>query len=425
MMVRPYHEGVLRKEWLDYLSAQDFSRLGEDVTLAELWGAILEDFPLNETIKSRGEQIGTYLNAIHWDKVARLGEDLVNLKAPSRTFDNSLKCAQAIRRGGEGFQGVELSAFDDRIFDLTNQEPSHNFRPSTLKGKQTERSTILKEHADLIDYVKSIKTGSMSVCNPEGGVASCELPLGDATMLPVLKIKDLKYVGNWTRQMIGYNPTNAGFQGLQEAYQRGDWDGETPRIRRSKRRCRFEVPESSRSDAALSARTRSRAAEERARSNNAGEDTVPMEIHPPDEQAKQSQTPAPDSSPHGPTTTARTNAMPDSTSNPGTITFCSALTPSFVDGVNKNLEKIRNGGRAQVEAEFKEMLRLQGLVLWDDDEEEEEEEEEESDEDETKSEDSGSVVSYPSPTIERQKQPRTQALVELGESEDNNMAGLY
>ena len=52
--------------------------------------------------------------------------------------------------------------------------------------------------------------------------------LGDSIMLPLVNLEELHYMDNWTAQFIGYNPTNTGFQFLQEAYARGEWNGPRP-----------------------------------------------------------------------------------------------------------------------------------------------------------------------------------------------------
>lgn len=67
--------------------------------------------------------------------------------------------------------------------------------------------------------------------HPELGIS--ESPLGDATLLPVLNLCELRHLDIWTRTLIDYNPTNTGFQFLQEAYQHGEWNGEDPRFKRS------------------------------------------------------------------------------------------------------------------------------------------------------------------------------------------------
>jgi hypothetical protein len=49
----------------------------------------------------------------------------------------------------------------------------------------------------------------------------------------VLSLRELHHVDVWAKTLIGYNPTNTGFQFLQEAYQQGELDGEIPRFKRS------------------------------------------------------------------------------------------------------------------------------------------------------------------------------------------------
>jgi hypothetical protein len=80
-----------------------------------------------------------------------------------------------------------------------------------------------------LEAMRTLKTGTPSVSDPVLGVT--ESPLGDATMLPVLALKDLEYLNMPVANWVGMNPTNAGFQLLQEAYQEGKWFGGKPQFK--------------------------------------------------------------------------------------------------------------------------------------------------------------------------------------------------
>ena len=93
-------------------------------------------------------------------------------------------------------------------------------RPRVQAPKTTQRSFIL-------EHLNAAKTGSRSVTNPEPG--AMESPLGNATMLPTVKLRELEHVSQPVMRFLGYDGTNFGYQFVQEAYRRGDWDGNFPR----------------------------------------------------------------------------------------------------------------------------------------------------------------------------------------------------
>lgn len=75
---------------------------------------------------------------------------------------------------------------------------------------------MVKEYEKTLDTILATKTGSLSVSDLDLGISKS--PLGDATLLPVLRLEELKYFNAPVSIWAGYNPTNAGFQYLQEAY---------------------------------------------------------------------------------------------------------------------------------------------------------------------------------------------------------------
>ena len=52
---------------------------------------------------------------------------------------------------------------------------------------------------------------------------------GNTTMLPALKLPKLEHVSQPGMRLLGYDGTNFGYQFVQDAYQRGDWDSNFPR----------------------------------------------------------------------------------------------------------------------------------------------------------------------------------------------------
>lgn len=79
---------------------------------------------------------------------------------------------------------------------------------------------------------RSVKTGARSVCDRYLG--RTESPLGDATLLPVLSLKDLDQMGSQVSGWVGYTPIHCGFQYLQEKFDQGLWAGENPLFKQPK-----------------------------------------------------------------------------------------------------------------------------------------------------------------------------------------------
>ncbi|KAL2130544.1 hypothetical protein VTI74DRAFT_6242 [Chaetomium olivicolor] len=74
-----------------------------------------------------------------------------------------------------------------------------------------------------MEMIKYLSTGAFSVSNLEQD--RTEFPLGEATLLPVLSLKDLRCMEAPKRKWVGYSPAYEWFQMLHEAYQRGEWVG--------------------------------------------------------------------------------------------------------------------------------------------------------------------------------------------------------
>jgi hypothetical protein len=73
-----------------------------------------------------------------------------------------------------------------------------------------DRSQFVDEVMRNVEYLKSVKTGSVSVSSHTMGIS--ESPLGDATMLPVLKLNEIEYIDRPVRNFVVYNAKNYGLQ---------------------------------------------------------------------------------------------------------------------------------------------------------------------------------------------------------------------
>jgi hypothetical protein len=185
---------------------------------------------------------GTCLNALFWDRIVTRAEHQVGLISSQRTLDNSFDAVRAIRRGNTGFQRTELG-LNGKLFDIALGSADYSSDSRTSEVRQAARNALFLRGGEVLKYIRSIRTGFISVSDPELGIS--ESPLGDATLLPVLKMSELRYLDGWTKMLIGYTPTHSGYQFLQEAYQNGEWNGETPlsqTIRRTRRLPEQEGP---------------------------------------------------------------------------------------------------------------------------------------------------------------------------------------
>lgn len=226
---QPYLDGKLSDRWQAYLRKQDFASASPEATMAELWRSILDGFPRQDTDPAPEKQPAYYLNACYFQD---LGQRVVG---PLKGNFTSLYDALRDLGGGQPPETRDyMSALDDFI--------SSDFDVGTNSGVKPRSGSKLGFLARLHDFnawkeelrqkkedMKSLKTGSFSVSHPELGIT--ESPLGDATLLPVLSLKALKWVDASAANWIGYNPTHQGFQFLQEAYQRGEWAGDIPQFK--------------------------------------------------------------------------------------------------------------------------------------------------------------------------------------------------
>jgi len=250
---QPYLEGKLSDEWHNFLQAQNFGSIKSEVTLLELWKDVLDSFPHQGTHSTPEEQLATYVNSCYSEN---LGERLLGplseipLKRDFRSLQKKLRDA----RSGQALEITDYSrAIDEFIsteskvgtnLGITVQHESDLDPPAgqydidalrkkvmefeAWKKKASEFETWKMQFLEELEVLKNLKTGAVSVSDPEQGIT--ESPLGDATLLPVISLKALKKIDAPARNWIGYNPTHQGFQFLQEAYQRGEWVGNVPQF---------------------------------------------------------------------------------------------------------------------------------------------------------------------------------------------------
>ncbi|KAF2813129.1 uncharacterized protein BDZ99DRAFT_250070 [Mytilinidion resinicola] len=287
LLRRPYQDGKLTDEWKDHLARTEPS--DDDLSTANFWETTISAFPREESDLDVSRRIGKYLNECYWDNACeRMGIGLLgkefkdeirgDLRQMLGTHDGIsisalqaqlLELADKLREykeksenGNRGTNSNDRPFFEDLIRpemrgvsvhpDMTIGSllrpnipwidrqvhpdtplsllinPDKTPGPLTVLTKRQRDDDEASRKDDWIlkafDSLKNIKTGAMSVSDPVLGIS--ESPLGDATLLPVLALNDLKYLDAPVSNWVGMNPTNAGFQRLQEAYQRGEWVGE-------------------------------------------------------------------------------------------------------------------------------------------------------------------------------------------------------
>ena len=98
-----------------------------------------------------------------------------------------------------------------------------------LQRQQKEEDSAQEEFRYQLASTRAIKTGARSVSDPYLG--RTESPLGDATLLPVLALKDLDHIGGMVGGLVGYTPTHCCFLYLQEVYKEGQRLGQKPQFK--------------------------------------------------------------------------------------------------------------------------------------------------------------------------------------------------
>jgi hypothetical protein len=144
-------------------------------------------------------------------------KDLVSLEAPIHSVV-----------GAETQLGSQFHS-ETKVRHIINHDRTPGILLSLMlrgeEGLDTSESDMLKR----IDDLQTLKTGAVSVSDPF--LRSTESPLGDATMLPVLALEDLKDLNLPVPNWVGMNSTHTGFQVLQEAYQEGKCFGGKPQFK--------------------------------------------------------------------------------------------------------------------------------------------------------------------------------------------------
>jgi hypothetical protein len=254
MLLRPYIGRELKNELCLHLSlVKDEFKYVELKALGAFWDNAISAMPLDESEYSKEQQLGTYLNAIWMYRNIQSWTKFIPFKSHSLCFedffekyfcseeDNQIRMAlsdldsDTLRRIflDEETSGAQLLPTSDVLRQIL-------FGPQTcpdtrffdlgywaLPDPESKRQRLLREVSGILKQLNAVKTGSRSVTNPEPG--TMESPMGNATMLPVLKLSELEHVSQPVMRFLGYDGTNYGFQFVQEAYQRGDWDGNFPR----------------------------------------------------------------------------------------------------------------------------------------------------------------------------------------------------
>lgn len=220
-----------------------------DATMTELWGSILDNFPHRDTHSTQEKQVAAYLNACHFKHlIESTAGPFGNAGEPSLRDFASVQ--EKIRQATVGRGVLEyvdyMRVLDELIASGSKNRPSPGMTahdtseldPSSSQYDTWRRAAMkFDENAKLaselddwkkklfteMEAIKNLKTGCISVSDPEQGIT--ESPLGDATLLPVISLEALSKMDAPARNWIGYNPTHQGFQLLQEAYQRGEWTG--------------------------------------------------------------------------------------------------------------------------------------------------------------------------------------------------------
>ncbi|KAF4626594.1 hypothetical protein G7Y89_g11564 [Cudoniella acicularis] len=381
VLSQPYRNGRLTSQWRDHLNKKDFNQHAASARVSRIWTEIIDSYPIDESMESADEQIALYVNAIFLEKNLRSLCDLLQLPALKGDFADLMRIARVIRnRYGElgsstGKIDIDFFYLFDSVIDFTRP------RSSASKDSLTEDLSAFREGSELANYLGSIKTGCMSVSSPDLGVS--ESPMGDATLLPVVTLKGLEHFNGQAKLGIGYNPTHIGFQFLQEAYQRDEWEGPLPRFERPKGPRFFsaskppsqyqQAKENSPSHKAprkshvADAPSSYRMKEHELRSNQESVFTTTSPGAGSSPQKRKVQTAPPDypdiemSSGDSKSTITEVTYTPGEDGEKSRMTFTAPLTDNLIDQVNKIQEEIKNGGRANVERKLNESLRYFGI----------------------------------------------------------------
>jgi hypothetical protein len=249
ILLRPYPAGRLRDEM-----AKHFLSIGPSImSSAELapdshWETMINSIPVDESRYSKIQQLGTYLNAIwmyrniqDWTESAPAWKGV----RPPNSFDDfydGYLCSDETNEIRKALSIIDFETLRSIYFDENNPSriPTSDAVRRVLFGERggssskhfdlgyfclpnTEAKTqrVAIEVVRILQQLNTTTTGARSVINPAPGTE--DSPLGNATMIPVLGLLDLRDVSVPVQTSIGYDRTNMGFQLIQEAYRRGEW----------------------------------------------------------------------------------------------------------------------------------------------------------------------------------------------------------
>ncbi|RYP53940.1 hypothetical protein DL769_010429 [Monosporascus sp. CRB-8-3] len=182
MLRQPYLDDKLSERWRTHLRELDFGSTNPEATMLDLWGDILDNFPHQDTDSTPGKQVAGYMNASYFENL--ISGELLEIHNFMRAMDGFISSKSKVRN-------------DPGIKPRSQSESGSS--ASQYNFEDWKKGVFEKMKA-----IKNLKTGSISA-----------LGQMDAT----------------ARGWIGYNPTHAGFQFLQEAYQRGEWVGTVPQFK--------------------------------------------------------------------------------------------------------------------------------------------------------------------------------------------------
>ncbi|KAH7357554.1 hypothetical protein BKA66DRAFT_595273 [Pyrenochaeta sp. MPI-SDFR-AT-0127] len=188
-------------------------------------------------------------------------------------------------------------------------------------GQESSRTPREADLLRRVECIKALRTGAVSVSDSKLGIT--ESPLGDATMLPVLALKDLEYLNVPVANWVGMTPTNTGFQLLQDAYKEGKWVGNRPQ---------FKLPKAFRK---AGYETLSAEGPTKRPSAKSGHRTSSNPEHDPNSNSKGNSNGA----------TFKFTRGPDR----DTFSWSEPMTDEFMQKVNETVEELRNGGREKEE----------------------------------------------------------------------------
>lgn len=249
MLLRPYLAGKLRDDMTNHFESSRPSTVSSgDLDPDSYWEMAVNSIPVDESRYSRVQQIGTYLNAIwmyrniqDWTGSAPVWKNV----SPPQSFDDFYDgyfCSDEANEIRKALSTLDFETLRSVYFDENNPSriPTSDALRKVLFGEHaapntrhfdlgyfflpdTEAKTqrLAKEVIRILEHLNATTTGARSIINPAPGTE--DSPLGNATMIPVLGLLDLRYVSAPVKTYIGYDITNMGFQLVQEAYRRGEW----------------------------------------------------------------------------------------------------------------------------------------------------------------------------------------------------------